>query len=166
MPKWKRTKITVQKKVMLRSVGSCNGCISSDGRYGLYAPFKGGLHIVDLRKGGFAKVTRFFFTPLACGPVEIQTLIPPRLSGVHSVQVLFTPGDRYVVHHRNSDNVLRVCLTKFLSPFPTEGSVLQLFRLKDGRLIGQFLPHAQLKCLKATTDGRRLVSPASARSFG
>lgn len=65
--------------------------VSRDGRYGLYAPARGGLELVELRHG-----------------TSVRTLIPRVAEGVFSVICLFTRTDEYVLYYHGGRKTIRV----------------------------------------------------------
>ena len=70
------------------------GQISSDGKYGLYAPTRGGLEIFEFRNG---KVVR--------------TLIGKVAEGVFDVITLFTPTNKHVIYYNKGKRTIRIFRT-------------------------------------------------------
>lgn len=68
-----------------------SGQISSDGKYGLYAPTRGGLEIFEFRTG---KVVR--------------TLIGKVAEGVYDVLTFFTPTNTHVIYYNKGKRTIRV----------------------------------------------------------
>ena len=65
--------------------------VSRDGRFGLYAPARGGLELLELRHG-----------------TSVRTLIPRVAEGVFSVICLFTRTDEYVLYYHGGRKTIRV----------------------------------------------------------
>lgn len=81
----------VKKKSFVRSIARWNGTCTRDGKYGLYAPTRGGLDLLELKT---AKT--------------VHTLIPRIAEGVFSVQTLFTNNDAYAVYYHSGHRSVRV----------------------------------------------------------
>ena len=81
----------VKKKSVVRSVSRWNGTCTRDGKYGLYAPTRGGLELLDLKTGK-----------------TVHTLIPRIAEGVFSVQTLFTNNDVHAVYYHSGHRSVRV----------------------------------------------------------
>ena len=67
------------------------GCCSGDGRYGIFAPSKGGLDLLDLRNGNVLK-----------------TLIPKTAEGIFNVICQFNETNEYVLYYHSGRKTLRV----------------------------------------------------------
>ncbi|TKR88811.1 hypothetical protein L596_012996 [Steinernema carpocapsae] len=80
---------TAQRR-FLRSIGGFSGICSSDGKLGLHAPSKGGLHIIDLKTGNVLKM-----------------LIGNVTEGVHDVRASFTLDGRHVLYYHYGHRTLR-----------------------------------------------------------
>ena len=65
--------------------------VTSDGRYGLYAPARGGLELLELKNG-----------------TSVKTLIPRIAEGVFSVICLFTKTNDYVLYYHGGRKTVRV----------------------------------------------------------
>ena len=81
----------IKKKSFVKSVLKWNGVCTSTGRYGLYAPNRGGLELLDLKNG---KVK--------------HTLIPRIAEGVFTNLTLFTCNDQHVVYYHSGHRSIRV----------------------------------------------------------
>ena len=81
------------KKVHL-TIPKWGGQISSDGKYGLYAPARGGLEIFEFRNG---KVVR--------------TLIGKVAEGVYDIITFFTPTNNHVIYYNKGKRTIRVFRT-------------------------------------------------------
>lgn len=86
--------IDIKTKRHIRSVPKWNGSCTKEGKYGLYAPSRGGLELIELRKGQTMKI-----------------FIPKVAEGVFTVICMFTVGDEYVVYYSGRTKTLRVFRT-------------------------------------------------------
>ena len=76
---------------MFRSLPQWGGSCSKDGRYGIYAPSRGGLDILDLRHG-----------------TVMRTLIPKIAEGIFNVICKFNETNEYVLYYHSGRKTLRV----------------------------------------------------------
>ena len=83
--------IDVKNKKFVRSIPQWGGCCSKDGRYGLYAPSRGGLDLLDLRHG-----------------TVVRTLIPKIAEGIFNVICRFNETNEYVLYYHSGRKTLRV----------------------------------------------------------
>ena len=74
--------IDIQNKKFLKSIANWGGHADSTGRYGLYAPAKGGLDLLDLRSG----------------TVKHQ-LLPKIAEGIFNVICKFNATNEYVLYY-------------------------------------------------------------------
>ena len=81
----------VRNKKFVRSISEWGGSTTSCGRYGLYAPSKGGLDLVDLRSG----------------TVKLQ-LLPKIAEGIFNVIAKFNATNEYVMYYHSGRKTLRV----------------------------------------------------------
>lgn len=86
--------IDIKLKKNLRSILKWGGSCTRDGKYGLYAPSRGGLELLELRKG-----------------TTVKTFIPKVAEGVFTVICMFTEGDEYVLYYHSGKKTLRVFRT-------------------------------------------------------
>ena len=75
----------------MRSIKNWNGKFTSDDRYGLYAPTKGGLELLDLKNGSRVKV-----------------FIPKVFDGVFDVDTLITGNDKHLIYYHTGKRTIRV----------------------------------------------------------
>ena len=68
------------------------GCCSKNGKYGIYAPSKGGLDLLDLHHNGNVA----------------KTLIPKTAEGIHTVICKFNETNEYVLYYHGGRKTLRV----------------------------------------------------------
>lgn len=90
----KGTIIDIKTKRHIRSILKWNGSFTHDGKFGLFAPNRGGLELLELRKG-----------------VTVKTFIPKVAEGVFTVICMFTEGDEYVLYYHSGKKTLRVFRT-------------------------------------------------------
>ena len=83
--------LDLKKKTLVRSVNRWNGCVTQNGKHGLFAPSRGGLEYIELKHG---KTTK--------------TLIPRVAEGVFSINVMFSKNDRHVIYYHSGHRTLRV----------------------------------------------------------
>ena len=81
----------IKNKRYVRAIPAWGGVCSSDGRYGLYAPSRGGLDILDLRHGG----------------TVLRTLIPKIAEGIFTVICKFNATNEYVLYYHSGRKTLR-----------------------------------------------------------
>ncbi|XP_008551438.1 NACHT and WD repeat domain-containing protein 2 [Microplitis demolitor] len=81
----------INKKKVIRSIPRWSGNISKDGKYTLYAPSRGGLELVELKKG-----------------TTVKTYIPKVAEGVFTVISMFNRTDEYVFYYHSGRKTIRV----------------------------------------------------------
>lgn len=86
--------IDIKTKRHIRSIPKWNGSCTRDGKFGLFAPNRGGLELLELRKG-----------------TTVKTFIPKVAEGVFTVICMFTEGDEYVLYYHSGRKTLRVFRT-------------------------------------------------------
>ncbi|KAG5873460.1 hypothetical protein JTB14_007226 [Gonioctena quinquepunctata] len=87
----------IRTKKHIRTVPKWGGSITKDGKYGLYAPSRGGLELIELKKGQ-----------------TVRTFIPKVAEGVFSIICLFNETDEYVLYYHSGRKTLRVFRTLML----------------------------------------------------
>ena len=68
------------------------GCCSKDGKYGIYAPAKGGLDLLDLHHSGNVA----------------KNLIPKTAEGIHTIICKFNETNEYVLYYHGGRKTLRI----------------------------------------------------------
>ncbi|XP_046423821.1 NACHT and WD repeat domain-containing protein 2 [Neodiprion fabricii] len=81
----------INKKKIIRSVPKWSGNISKDGKHTLYAPSRGGLDLIELKKG-----------------TTVKTYIPKVAEGVFTVISMFNRTDDYVLYYHSGRKTIRV----------------------------------------------------------
>ena len=83
--------MNVKDKKTVRSILRWNGRATKDDKFGLYAPTRGGMEVLDLKNGN-----------------KIKVLIPKVAEGVFDVDTLITQNDRHVVYYHSGRRTIRV----------------------------------------------------------
>ena len=85
----------IKNKRYMRAIPAWGGACSSDGRFGLYAPARGGLDLLDLRHG-----------------TVLRTLIPKIAEGIFNVICKFNATNEYVLYYHSGRKTLRIFRVK------------------------------------------------------
>lgn len=83
--------VDINKKKTVRTLPRWSGCLSKDGKYTLYAPSRGGLELIELKKG-----------------TTVKTYIPKVAEGVFTVISTFNKTDDYVLYYHSGRKTIRV----------------------------------------------------------
>lgn len=113
--------IFLQNKKALRSISRWTGICSSDGKFGLFAPARGGLEVLDLKKGQ-----------------TLRTLIPRVIEGINEIRAEFTPCNTYILYYHNGHKTLRIFRTsdgQMISCFKPHAQLTTFIASKDGKKI-------------------------------
>lgn len=111
----------IKTKKHVRSIPKWGGSITKDGKYGLYAPTRGGLEMLELRKGS-----------------TIKTFIPKVAEGVFSVICIFTENDEYVCYYHSGRKTIRVFRTndtELIANYRLQAELTAIKSSKDGRCL-------------------------------
>lgn len=109
----------IKSKRHLRSIPKWGGSCTRDGKYGLYAPSRGGLELLELRKG-----------------TTVKTFIPKVAEGVFTVVCMFTEGDEYVLYYHSGKKTLRVFRTSntdMIANFRMQAELTAIKSTTDGK---------------------------------
>ncbi|CAH0549743.1 unnamed protein product [Brassicogethes aeneus] len=87
--------VDIKNKKHLRTVPKWGGSITKDGKHGLFAPSRGGLELLELKKGN-----------------SVKTYIPRVAEGVFTIICLFNKTDEYVLYYHSGKKTLRVFRTE------------------------------------------------------
>ncbi|KAM0725564.1 NACHT and WD repeat domain-containing protein 2 [Formica fusca] len=87
----KGTILDINKKKIIRTIPKWSGNISKDGKYTLYAPSRGGLELIELKKG-----------------TSVKTYISKVAEGVFTVISMFNRTDEYVLYYHSGRKTIRV----------------------------------------------------------
>ncbi|KAL7638639.1 UNVERIFIED_CONTAM: hypothetical protein RMT77_011211 [Armadillidium vulgare] len=113
--------VDIKTKKFVRSIPKWGGKVTHDGKYGLFAPARGGLELLELRHGN-----------------SVRTLIPRIAEGVFSVICMFTENDEYVLYYHGGRKTLRVFrLTdgKMIANYRVQAELTAIAGSADGRSI-------------------------------
>ncbi|KAI9580289.1 NACHT and WD repeat domain-containing protein 2 [Glossina fuscipes] len=113
--------IDIKTKKHVRSIPKWGGSITKDGKCGLYAPTRGGLEMLELRKGS-----------------TIKTFIPKVAEGVFSVICIFTENDEYVCYYHSGRKTIRVFRTndtELIANYRLQAELTAIKSSKDGRCL-------------------------------
>ncbi|XP_034486259.1 NACHT and WD repeat domain-containing protein 2 [Drosophila innubila] len=111
----------IKSKKHVRSIAKWGGSLTRDGKCGLYAPTRGGLEMLELRKG-----------------TTVKTFIPKVAEGVFSVICIFTENDEYVAYYhsgRKTIRVFRTTDTEMIANYRLQAELTAIKSSKDGRAI-------------------------------
>ena len=117
----KGTIINCRDKKMVRSIKNWNGRLTSDDKFGLFAPTRGGLELLNLKNGSRVKV-----------------LIPKVAEGVFDVDTLITGNDMHVVYYHSGKRTIRVFRTsdgKQIADYKSTAKVRTMLCTQDSRAI-------------------------------
>ncbi|XP_023701873.1 NACHT and WD repeat domain-containing protein 2 isoform X2 [Cryptotermes secundus] len=117
----KGTILDIRKKNIVRTVPKWSGGCTKDGRYGLYAPSRGGLELLELKRGH-----------------SVKTFIPKVAEGVFTVICMFNQTDEYVLYYHSGKKTLRVFRTsdaKMIANFRMQAELSAVESTEDGKNI-------------------------------
>ncbi|XP_063370018.1 NACHT and WD repeat domain-containing protein 2 [Cydia amplana] len=86
--------LDIKTKRLVRFVPRWNGACTRDGKFGLCAPTRGGLDLIELKRG-----------------TSVQPLISRAAEGVFSIITMFSSDDQYVFYYHSGRKTLRVFRT-------------------------------------------------------
>lgn len=111
--------IDIKSKRHVRSISKWGGNCTRDGKFGLYAPTRGGLELLELRKG-----------------TTVKTYIPKVAEGVFTVICMFTEGDEYVLYYHSGKRTLRVFRTltsEMIANYRMQAELTAIKSTSDGK---------------------------------
>lgn len=94
----------IKNKRLLRILPHWNGECTIDGHLGLHAPMRGGLELLEMKKGN-----------------SVRRLIPRAIEGVNDIRAVFTADSRHVLYYHSGQGTLRIFRT-------TDGQEIACFR--------------------------------------
>ncbi|KAL1404682.1 hypothetical protein pipiens_005267 [Culex pipiens pipiens] len=109
--------IKIRKHV--RSIPKWGGTSTKDGKFGLYAPSRGGLELLELKKGS-----------------TVKTFIPKVAEGVFTVICMFTENDEYVLYYHSGRKTLRVFRTsdtEMIANYRMQAELTSIKSTTDGK---------------------------------
>lgn len=105
----------------MRSIPRWSGICSSDGKLGIYAPARGGLELLELKKGH-----------------TLRTLIPRVIEGINEIRAEFTPCNNYILYYHNGHKTLRIFRAsdgQLISSFKPHAQLTSFVASKDAKTI-------------------------------
>ena len=108
----------IKKKAFVKSIMRWNGVCTHNGKWGLFAPNRGGLELLEMRTGK-----------------TVHTLIPKVAEGVFANMTLFTRNDQHAVYYhcgRKSICVFRVSDGKQIADFKTHAEIRAIASTQGG----------------------------------
>jgi len=113
--------IDVHERKLIRSIKNWNGQHTQDDKRGLFAPTRGGLELIDLKKG-----------------TRLKVFIPKVAEGVFDVETLITGNDLHVVYYHSGKRTIRVFRIsdgKMIADFKSAVKVNTMVCTQDSRAI-------------------------------
>ncbi|XP_060534320.1 NACHT and WD repeat domain-containing protein 2 [Cylas formicarius] len=113
--------IDIRTKKFMRSVPKWGGSVTKDGKYGLYAPSRGGLELIELKKGQ-----------------TVRTFIPKVAEGVFTIICQFNKTDEYVLYYHSGKKTLRVFRTadaEMVANFRVQAELTAVESTPDGNAL-------------------------------
>ncbi|XP_044733634.1 NACHT and WD repeat domain-containing protein 2 [Chrysoperla carnea] len=111
----------VKSKKYIRTVPKWCGSCTSDSKYGLYAPQRGGLEMIELKKG-----------------TTVKTFIPKVAEGVFTIICLFSSTDDYVLYYHSGRKTVRVFRTedtKMIANYRVQAELTAIKSTVDGKAV-------------------------------
>ncbi|CAH1405153.1 unnamed protein product [Nezara viridula] len=111
----------IKNKKVVRTVPKWGGICTMDGKYGLYAPTRGGLELLELKRGS-----------------TVKTFIPRVAEGVFTVICMFNRTDEYVLYYHSGKKTIRVFRTsdaEMIANYRVQAELTAIESTEDGRCI-------------------------------
>ena len=136
----KATVCDLKNRRVVKTIPCWTGQATSDGRWGLAAPARGGLHLLDMEQDG----------------TVARTFIPRRAQGVATNHAMFTPSDEYVVYYNSAEkgiDVFRVDGGQRLASYHVQAELRCLTASPDGlSVVFGTTEGSVTRCFSATTS--------------
>lgn len=113
--------IDIKLKKHLRNIPKWGGICSKDGKNGLVAPQRGGLELIDLKKGA-----------------TVKTFIPKVAEGVFTIITMFNKTDEYVLYYHSGKKTLRVFRmsdTEMIANYRCQTELSAIESTEDGKAL-------------------------------
>ncbi|XP_018333645.1 NACHT and WD repeat domain-containing protein 2 [Agrilus planipennis] len=113
--------IDIKNKKHLRTIPRWGGSCTQDGKSGLYAPSRGGLELIELKKGQ-----------------TVKTFIPKVAEGVFTVICSLTKGDEYILYYHSGRKTLRVFRAsdaEMLANYKVQAELTAVESTSDGKAV-------------------------------
>lgn len=133
----------IKNKKFVRSIPDWGGTTTSCGRYGLYAPSKGGLDLLDLRSG----------------TVKLQ-LIPKIAEGIFNIICKFNATNEYVLYYhagRKTLRVFRVSDGVMIALYRVPSELIAIESTTDGRSIALGMNDGNLTVLTIADPNKKYM---------
>ncbi|XP_014255655.1 NACHT and WD repeat domain-containing protein 2 isoform X2 [Cimex lectularius] len=117
----KVTLFDIKNKKIIRTIPKWGGICTKDGKFGLYAPSRGGLELLELKRGA-----------------SVRTFIPRVAEGVFSVICMFNKTDEYVLYYHSGKKTIRVFRTndaKMVANYRVQAELTAIESTDDGKCI-------------------------------
>ncbi|EEB13481.1 conserved hypothetical protein [Pediculus humanus corporis] len=111
----------IKNKRLVRSISKWGGICTRDGKTGLYAPSRGGLELLELKKGS-----------------TVQTYIPKVAEGVFTVKCMFSKTDEYVLYYHSGRKTVRIFRTsdaQMIANYRVQAELSAVETTDDGKCI-------------------------------
>jgi hypothetical protein len=83
--------INVKEKKFVRSIPKWNGRSTRDDKFGIFAPTRGGLELIELKNG-----------------TKVKTFIPKVAEGVFDNDAIITPNNKHLIYYHSGKRTIRV----------------------------------------------------------
>ncbi|XP_026468840.1 uncharacterized protein LOC113372707 [Ctenocephalides felis] len=113
--------VDIRNKRILRTVPKWGGSCTKDGKHGLYYPARGGLELIELRKGQ-----------------TVKTYIPKVAEGVFTIICMFNKTEDYVLYYHSGKKTLRVFRTEdtnLIATYRVQAELSAIASTEDGRAV-------------------------------
>ncbi|XP_065202628.1 NACHT and WD repeat domain-containing protein 2 isoform X2 [Planococcus citri] len=113
--------VDIRGRKVSKTLPKWGGMCTKDGKYGLYAPTRGGLELIELKKG-----------------TTVRTFIPKVAEGVFSVICMFNKTDEYVLYYHSGKKTIRVFRrsdAEMIANFRVQTELSAIESTEDGRAI-------------------------------
>ncbi|CAL8088660.1 unnamed protein product [Orchesella dallaii] len=111
--------LDVKSKKFIRSVPKWGGQCTRDGKFGLYAPGRGGLELLELKHGK-----------------SVRTFIPKVAEGVFTIMCMFNRTNEYVLYYHGGRKTIRVFRTadaKMIANYRVPAELSSIDSTSDGK---------------------------------
>ncbi|KAF5284944.1 hypothetical protein FQA39_LY16899 [Lamprigera yunnana] len=113
--------LDLRNKKHVRTIPKWGGSCTKDGKFGLYAPTRGGLELLELKKGQ-----------------TVKTFVPKVAEGVFTVICMFNKTDEYVLYYHSGKKTLRVFRTsdaQMIANYRVQAELTAVESTEDGKAI-------------------------------
>ncbi|BES94311.1 NAHypothetical proteinT domain [Nesidiocoris tenuis] len=117
----KVTLFDIKNRKVVRTIPKWGGSCTRDGKFGLFAPSRGGLELLELKRGA-----------------SVRTFIPRVAEGVFTVICMFNKTDEYVLYYHSGKKTIRVFRTsdaEMVANYRVQAELTAIESTDDGRCI-------------------------------